>query len=210
MDEIGFGKSSTVYLVNCKRGRLRNRQLALRKVRNSGRLHFVDSLCLQISADRSDTTELPASSSIHLSLSHPCIVSLFSTFSKPSAHFHLLELCPGGALSGYLEGKTLSEGHLRGVLKSLFEALLYLKNLGVVHRNIRPSNILLTTDGRIKLCDFKLATNLLPPSKHPANYFANAPHFVAPYVTWNSRSQCHSPIFSCQGDLGQFVVYLRR
>ncbi|KAJ6619447.1 hypothetical protein B0H10DRAFT_1946718 [Mycena sp. CBHHK59/15] len=110
MEQIGTGTISSIYLVTCKRGRLRNRQLALRKV----------------------------------------------------SYFHL----------------TISEGHLRGVLKGLTEALIYLKKQGVVHRNIKPSNILLTNDGRIKLSDFTYATRL-PPSKVPTD-LTKAPHFVAP------------------------------
>ncbi|KAJ7645417.1 kinase-like domain-containing protein [Mycena polygramma] len=173
MEEIGSGKTSTVYLVTCKRGRLRNRQLALRKT----------------PAKRSESDVLSASACIHLSLSHPCLVSLFSTFSTPSAHFHLLELCSGGTLSSYLEYRPLSEDLLAGVLKSLFEALVYLKNEGVVHRNIRPSNILLTTDGRAKLGDFGLATHL-PPSKLPADCFVDSPHFVAPEILGNLPCTC--------------------
>ncbi|KAJ7794151.1 kinase-like domain-containing protein, partial [Mycena olivaceomarginata] len=177
MEEIASGNTSTVYLVNCKRGRLRNRQLVLRK----------------IPANRSEPTE-PAL--IHLSLSHPCIVSLFSTFSTSSADFYVLELCGGAAtLSSYLENSPLSEAHLRGVLKGLFEALVYLKKQGVVHRNIRLSNILLTTDSRIKLADFKLATHL-PPSKLPADCFVNAPHFVAPEILRNSTYTCDADLWS--------------
>ncbi|KAJ6584905.1 hypothetical protein B0H19DRAFT_401123 [Mycena capillaripes] len=179
MEEIGSGKTSTVYLVNCKRGRLRNRQLALRKT----------------PAHSPEATELPDSSFIHLSLSHPSIVSLFSAFSTPLAHFQLLELCSGGTLSSYSDGKPLSEGHLRGILKGLFEALIYLKNQGVVHRNIRPSNLLLTTDGRVKLCDFKLATHL-PPSKLPADCFMDAPHFVAPEILRNLQYTCDADLWS--------------
>ncbi|KAJ7254400.1 kinase-like domain-containing protein [Mycena haematopus] len=178
MEEIASGKTSTVYLVNCKRGRLRNRQLALRKI-----------------SARSKPTELSDSSLIHVSLSHPSIVSLLSTFSTPLADFQVLELCLGGTLSTYLEGQLLSEGHLRGVLKSLFEALIYLKNQGVVHRNIRPSNVLLMTDGRIKLCDFKLATHL-PPTKLPPDCFVDTPHFVAPEILRNSPHTYDADIWS--------------
>ncbi|KAJ7134560.1 kinase-like domain-containing protein [Mycena epipterygia] len=180
MEQIGSGRTSTVYLVNCKRGRLRNRQLALRKV------------CTEI-------TRLSGSSSLHQSLYHPCIVSLFSTFSTPLAHFYLLELCLGGSLSSYLssylDGNSITEGHLRGVLKSIIEALIYLKKEGVVHRNIRPSSVLLTPDGRIKLCNFDLATRL-PPGKSPTDYFMKAPHFVAPEILSDSPFTCDADLWS--------------
>ncbi|KAJ7644083.1 kinase-like domain-containing protein [Roridomyces roridus] len=172
MEEIGSGTSSIVYLVNCKRGRLRNRQVALRKI-----------------------SSLPSSSALHQSLSHPCIVTLFSTFSAPSAHFHLLELCSGGPLAKYLEDNTLNEAHLRGLLKSLVDALIYLKKQGILHRNIKPSNILLTSDRRIKLGDFDLATRL-PPSKLPLDCFDAQPHFVAPEILAGHPYSFDSDIFS--------------
>ncbi|KAJ7044059.1 hypothetical protein C8F04DRAFT_688068 [Mycena alexandri] len=176
MEKIASGQSSTVFLVNCKRGRLRNRQLALRKS----------------SASRSEPSD---SSSTYLSLSHPCIASLFSTFSTPSARYHLLELCLGGPLSTYLEREPLSEDRLRGVLKSLIEALIYLKTQGVVHRNIRPSSVLLTTDGRVKLGGFKLASHL-PPSKVSPDCFTKAPDFVAPEILTGSPYNCDADLWS--------------
>ncbi|KAJ6559247.1 kinase-like domain-containing protein [Mycena vulgaris] len=181
MEQIGSGRISTVYLVNCRRGRLRNRQLALRKV----------------SVDRAEATKLSASSAIWQSLYHPSIVSLFTTFSTPTSthHFHVLELCSGGTLASYLDGKSVTEGHLRGVLKGLIEALVYLKKQDVVHRNIMPSNVLLTTDGRIKLCDFDLATHL-PPSKVPTDYFKKAPHFVAPEILGDLPYTCDADLWS--------------
>ncbi|KAJ7780585.1 kinase-like domain-containing protein [Mycena maculata] len=179
MEEIGSGTVSVVYLVNCKRGRLRNRQLALRKV----------SIC------RDFETAKSFSSSLHQALYHPSIVSLFSTFCTPSAHFSLLELCSGGTLSQYLDDRSMTEGHLRGVMKSLSEALIYLKKQGVVHRNIKLSNILLTTDGRIKLGNFDLATRL-PPSKLSADRFIDAPHFVAPEILANLPYTCDADLWS--------------
>jgi polo-like kinase 4 len=43
----------------------------------------------------------------------------------------------------------VTEDHLRGVLKGVVEALIYLKKQSIVHRKIKPSNVLLTTEGRI-------------------------------------------------------------
>ncbi|KAJ7459804.1 kinase-like domain-containing protein [Mycena latifolia] len=182
MEHIGSGRISEVYLVNCRRGRLRNRQLALRKV----------------SISRADATELSRSKeqdNLHQSLYHPCIISLFSSFSTPSARFQLLELCSGGTVANYIDDNPMTEGHLRGVLKSLMEALVYLKKQGVVHRTITPSNVLLTTDGRIKLGDFHLATHL-PPSRIPAEVFMEAPHFVAPEILADLPYTCDADLWS--------------
>ncbi|KAJ7670277.1 kinase-like domain-containing protein [Mycena rosella] len=183
MEQIGSGRISTVYLVNCKRGRLRNRQLALRRV----------------STSRAGATELSGSAAeqpdIFCSLHHPSIVSLFRTFSTPSARFQLLELCAGGTLASYLDCNSVTEAHLRGILKSLIEALTYLKKQGIAHRKITPSNLLLTADGRIKLCDFDLAT-YLPSSKVPPDCFLANPHFVAPELLADLPYGCEADLWS--------------
>lgn len=98
-------------------------------------------------------TELVAlTSSLHQPLFHPSIVSLLATFSTSIAHFQVLELCSSGALVDFLKSRnppTLVDSELRGVIKSMVDGLLYLKKESVVHGNINPSNLLLTSDGRI-------------------------------------------------------------
>ncbi|KAJ7784624.1 hypothetical protein B0H16DRAFT_304488 [Mycena metata] len=79
MEEIASGESCTVFLVNCKRGRLRNRQLALRKS----------------SASRSESSN---SSSIHLSLVSS--VHCFLVVNLFHAHRHTAALSFARALSG--------------------------------------------------------------------------------------------------------------
>nr|GAT58797.1 predicted protein [Mycena chlorophos] len=164
MQEIASGKHATVYLVNCKRGRLRNRQLALKKV---------------VSPSSTEIERLVETSNLHSSLSHPSILSLFSTFSTPSANFQLLELALGGPLESVIDGKPLSETHVRCIVKGVAEALLYLRKENIIHRNVQPSTILLATDGRPKLSGFGLATHT-PPSKRPLDYLAESPHCVSP------------------------------
>jgi polo-like kinase 4 len=74
---------------------------------------------------------------------------MFSTFYTPSECFHVLELCPTGSLSEFLLDRrpaTLIETELRGVIKSLVDALVYLKKEFVIHCNITPSKIFLTNN----------------------------------------------------------------
>ncbi|KAG6900176.1 hypothetical protein C0993_001888 [Termitomyces sp. T159_Od127] len=99
-------------------------------------------------------SELPektwlTTTSLHQALHHPNIVSLFSAFSTNQDNFQILELCSIGDLSTFLKSRpqpTLIESELRGVTKSLTDALIYLRKELVVHGNIDPSNVLLTSD----------------------------------------------------------------
>ncbi|KAG6918316.1 hypothetical protein DXG01_015174 [Tephrocybe rancida] len=92
---------------------------------------------------------LTATTALHQALHHPNIVSLLSAFSTNQNHIHILELCSNGNLVQFLESRpkpTLTEPELRGVAKSLADGLAYLKKELVVHGDIDPSNILLTSD----------------------------------------------------------------
>lgn len=146
LEQIRLGMASNVYRVICKSGRLRNRHLALKKLSStSAQPHFENSL------------------SIHTALHHPNIVSMFSAFRTQSEVFYVLELCSVGSLSKFLLSRspsTLLETELRGVIRSLVDALVYLKKELVIHCNINSSNILLTNDYGIKLSGFDRAIRL--------------------------------------------------
>lgn len=156
--EIGRGATSVVYRATCCKGRLRNRTVALKKVRYTASLcaELSHSCSVKIPLDNSlPLAHLPRTTSLHQSLFHPSVVSLVSTFSTPSVGYHVLEYCSNGTLHTYLHSRhppVLAEDELRGVLKSVVAALVYLQNQRIVHRDIKPSNILLTEDFRVVSC----------------------------------------------------------
>ncbi|KAF9468586.1 kinase-like domain-containing protein [Collybia nuda] len=148
-ETIAANGRCTVYRVICRSGRLRNRELALKKVSN-------------FRAEYPPDKDSP-SPSIHQTLHHPNIVSLFSSFSSLGDEFHVFELCSAGTLQNFLNSRDprrLTENETRGVVKSIYDALSYLKKELVVHRDIKPSNIMLTSDYGIKLSGFQLSTRL--------------------------------------------------
>lgn len=77
---------------------------------------------------------------------------MFSAFNSRDALYEVMELCTGGSLFELLDSRhnhRLSECELRGTTKSLVDALIYLRNERVIHRDIRPPNILITEYGRV-------------------------------------------------------------
>jgi eukaryotic-like serine/threonine-protein kinase len=92
---------------------------------------------------------------------HPGVVAVFDVDpGDPAAGvepFFVMELCQGGSLADRLSvGRRLAPDDLIPILISVTDGLAGLHARGVVHRDVKPSNIMLTTD-RAKLADFGLA-----------------------------------------------------
>jgi serine/threonine protein kinase len=93
--------------------------------------------------------------------SHPSVVAVFDVDAgDPAAGrepFFVMELCPGGSLAARMAGgRRLSPDELIPVLVSIADGLADLHRRGVVHRDVKPQNILFAAD-RAKLADFGLA-----------------------------------------------------
>jgi len=95
-------------------------------------------------------------------LNHPSIATLFDVGSQGSDLFLVLEYFPGGTLKSEVH-RHLKSGRLLSIQKILDYAgqiasgLLYAHNHGIVHRDIKTDNIMLTGDGTVKITDFGLA-----------------------------------------------------
>ena len=90
-------------------------------------------------------------------LRHPNIVKLYECIQDETHGYELMfmELCTGGDLLAYLRRRRrLDENIAKLFMKQLILALGYLHEKGVVHRDIKLENILLSNLGQIKLCDF--------------------------------------------------------
>lgn len=168
-EPIGNGCSSTVYLASCKRGRLRGRVVALKKVCSPTVTICCSRLLtrsLQVSLSIVALESLTDSSTLHQSLYHPSIVSLHSFFSTPSAHYHVLEYCSRGTIQDVLLSRSppvLTEPEIRGILRGVVSALVYLRNECILHRDLKPGNVLINEDSRVVSSPHSLITTKSSP-----------------------------------------------
>jgi eukaryotic-like serine/threonine-protein kinase len=92
-------------------------------------------------------------------LRHPNIVRSFGGTCEGNQRFYAMELVEGGTLDKLLEerGKFSAEVAIQFALQ-MSSGLAYAHERGVVHRDVKPGNFLLTSAGKLKLSDFGLAT----------------------------------------------------
>ncbi|XP_057869869.2 3-phosphoinositide-dependent protein kinase 2 isoform X2 [Cryptomeria japonica] len=88
-------------------------------------------------------------------LDHPGIIRLYFTFQDAYHIYMGLESCDGGELFDQISRKGhLSEDEARFYSAEIVDALEYLHKVGLIHRDVKPENVLLTADGHVKLADF--------------------------------------------------------
>src|SRR5262245_28408267 len=90
-------------------------------------------------------------------LNHPNIVTLFSVEDADGVRFLTMELVEGTTLLDLVVAGGLSLPRLLELAIPLTDALVAAHGSGVVHRDLKPGNVMMTRDGRIKVLDFGLA-----------------------------------------------------
>jgi serine/threonine protein kinase len=110
----------------------------------------------------------------------PFIVGLHSAFQNTDSLFLLLDYCPGGDLSYYLaQERRFSEHKARLYISELVLALEELHKNHIIYRDLKPSNIVLTAEGHIKLTDFGLAKEGVR-DNNAARSFCGSMGYLAP------------------------------
>lgn len=94
-------------------------------------------------------------------LSHPRMVRIFDHGRDGDVRFIVMEYVDGENLKTYLHRTgALDEARVRAIGAQVCEVLEYAHRMGIVHRDIKPQNILLTPDGQLKVADFGIARAL--------------------------------------------------
>lgn len=121
--------------------------------------------------------------SIHASLQHDNIITLYAAFKEGNTLALVQEFADGGDLYRLMrkyKGKRLSERTaVRYVIGPFLRAVSYMHNHGIVHRDVKPENLLFSRDMCLKIADFGLAIDL---NAEPAVTRLGTIDFMAPEV----------------------------
>jgi len=95
-------------------------------------------------------------------LDHPCVIKLFECFENSEYYFIVTEYLQYGSLAKLMEKRVLNEKAVAKIIYQLAIAVQYIQKKGIIHKDIKPANILLATpennkDYKIKLIDFGIA-----------------------------------------------------
>ncbi|KAI4149921.1 MAG: hypothetical protein LQ340_004369 [Diploschistes diacapsis] len=171
VQQLGKGHFATVYLAIQKST---GERFAVKKFeKRPGETHKTDGLQQEIA--------------VLMSISHPNLLCLRETFDDKDAVYLVLELAPEGELFNWIVMKQkLSEVECRKVFVQLFQATRYLHERGIVHRDVKPENILLVDkDLTVKIADFGLAKIIGEESF--TTTLCGTPSYVAPEILENSK-----------------------
>src|SRR5213595_3519728 len=142
LEEIGHGGQGIVYRA---RQKSLNRIVALKVI---GLAHW---------ATEAHVKRFRMEAEAAASLNHPCIVPIYEVGERDGACYFSMGLVDGGQLDAVAKREPISVRHAAELIAKLARTVSYAHEHGILHRDIKPGNILLDAKGEPHLTDFGLA-----------------------------------------------------
>lgn len=143
LELIGEGGMALVYKAECT---LLQRTVAVKVLRP------------QYSSDKEFVTRFRREAQAAASLSHPNVVNIYDVGEDEGVHYIVMELIEGDNLKSLIRREApLPVNQALRIALQICEALRHAHDHNIIHRDIKPHNILLTADGRVKVTDFGIA-----------------------------------------------------
>jgi serine/threonine-protein kinase len=122
------------------------------------RIVAIKVLPKKLSADKEYVQRFYAEGQVAAKLNHPNIVQAIDVSESHGYHYFVMEYVEGKTVYDELqEGKVYEESEALGIAIQMARALEHAHSQGLIHRDVKPKNIMITTDGTAKLMDMGLA-----------------------------------------------------
>jgi len=114
------------------------------------------------------------------SLRHPGLVTLYDADTVGDRAYFVMQYVPGGSLAARITEGALPPEATRQIGLALAEALAYLHEHRVIHRDLKPGNVLLGEDGDVFVADFGIARTIDSARMTSADLIIGTPAYLAP------------------------------
>ena len=181
LEIIGTGGMAVVYKARCHR---LNRLVAIKILKD------------ELSEDAEFRRRFHAESQAVAMLSHPNIVNVYDVSHSDNVDYIVMELIDGITLKQYMEQKgTLNWREALHFSTQIAKALEHAHSRGIIHRDIKPHNIMILKDGSVKVADFGIARVSSAQSTLTREALGSV-HYISPEQAKGGRIDYRSDLYS--------------
>jgi serine/threonine-protein kinase len=181
LERIGTGGMAVVYKAKCHR---------------LNRLVAIKILKADLAQDADFRRRFNAESQAVAQLSHPNIVSVYDVSKGGDLEYIVMELIDGITLKQYMEKRgQLNWRESLHFITQIMRGLSHAHSRGIVHRDIKPQNIMVLRDGSVKVADFGIAC-LENSAQTLTQEALGSVHYISPEQARGDRTDARSDIYS--------------
>ncbi len=180
LEQVGAGGMSVVYKAKCHK---LNRLVAIKILKE------------EFSSDSNFVGKFKMEAQAAARLSHPNIVNVYDVIDEGDLHYIVMELIDGVTLKTYIARKGKLE-----IKESIGIAIQVAQGIGaaheqhIIHRDIKPQNMIISRDGKVKVADFGIARGVSTQTMTSAAM--GSVHYISPEQARGSYSDARSDIYS--------------
>ena len=181
LEKIGSGGMSDVYKAKCHK---LNRLVAIKVLKS------------EFTSDATFVSKFKMEAQAAAGLSHPNIVNIYDVVDEGDIHFIVMELVEGITLKSYITKK----GHLEvkeaiGIAIQVASGIEAAHEQHIIHRDIKPQNMLISMDGKVKVADFGIARAVSSQTMNAATVVGSV-HYISPEQARGGYSDERSDLYS--------------
>ncbi|MDF2886026.1 MAG: hypothetical protein K0R23_411 [Lacrimispora sp.] len=190
LEQIGSGGMSDVYKALCHK---LNRLVAIKVLKE------------EFSSDSNFVGKFKIEAQSAARLSHPNIVNIYDVVDEDDLHFIVMELIEGITLKNYIIKKgCLDIKEAIGIAMQVAQGIAAAHEQGIIHRDIKPQNIIIARDGKVKVADFGIAR--AASSQTMSATAVGSVHYISPEQARGGYSDVRSDIYSLGITLYEMVA----
>ena len=182
IEELGKGGMGKVYRVLDKK---LNEEVALKLIKS------------EIAADKETIQRFSNELKLARKIAHRNVGKMYELMEAGGTHFITMEYVPGQDLRGLIrQTGQLTIGKAISITRQVCEGLSEAHSLGVVHRDLKPGNILIDRDGNARIMDFGIARSLKGKGITGAGVMIGTPEYMSPEQVEGKEADQRSDIYS--------------